>query len=75
MEGFSKSEKRRCIYVNSQVSSSITNNFHTSNSDNVIGNKHFTHISIQAESSFNILCTLKKETGTDLSISNNKETN
>ena len=65
--------KRRCTPVNSHVNISKSDNFNTSNSNNVIGNSNFLRINVQNEISLNQLITFQKETGTESIVSINDE--
>ena len=63
-----KSNKRRCITVNSHFNSSETNSLNKSNSDDVKGNSNPPFINTHTKSSFKKLFTLQKETDTKSSI-------
>ena len=54
----SKYKTRRYTNVISNINSNKQNNLNTSNSDNVIVNSNFDHISVQNDSPFNTLITL-----------------
>ena len=60
----SKSNKRRCITVNSQFNSSKTNSLNTSNSDDIIYNSNNPRVNVHTKTSLNKLITLQKETDT-----------
>ena len=55
-----KSNKRRCITVNSHLNSNETNNLNAPNSDDVVGNPIRPCINVHTKSSFNALITLQK---------------
>ena len=58
----------------SHINSNESNNWNTSNSDNLIGNSNLPHSSVKNESSFNTLVNLQKATDSDSSASINDET-
>ena len=61
-------------YWKLHVNISESNNFNTSNSDNVIGNSNLPPINVKTESPFNTLITLKTETDIESSIIINNDT-
>ena len=58
---------------NSHFNNSETNNYNTSNIDDVIGNSNLPRINIHTKCSLHKLITLQKKTDTQLRISNNNE--
>ena len=69
-----KSNRIRCITINSHVNSSESNHLNTSNSNNVIGNSNLPCINVQTKRPFSTLVNLQTETDTASSISFNNET-
>ena len=68
-----KSKKCRCITVDSNFNSSVTDHLNTSNSDNVIGYSNPPSINVHTKSTFKNLINLQKETNTESINSINDE--